>query len=138
MLTRWDPFADFARLSKEVFDPEPHRNGTARFVPAVDVSEEKDAFLVRAELPGLKPEDVKIDLDKNVLTLSGERKLEKKDEKDGWRRVERQYGSFARSFVLPETVQNEGIEATMADGILTVKIPKQPKSQPRKIEIKAS
>jgi HSP20 family protein len=137
MLTRWDPFVDFARISKDFFDHE-EANGSPRFVPPVDVTEEKEAFLVRAELPGLKPEDVKIDLDKNVLTLSGERKLEKKDEKAGYRRIERRYGAFSRSFVLPETVKEDGIEATMADGVLTVKIPKQPALQPRKIAVKAS
>jgi len=149
MLTRWDPFVDFARFSKDFFDqPEgplaKPRNGTVRFVPAVDVTEEKDAFLVKAELPGLKPEDVKIDLDKNVLTLSGERHLEKREEREAtaekpsFRRIEREYGSFARSFVLPETVQGDKIEATMSDGILTVKIPKSPAAQPRKIAVKAS
>jgi HSP20 family protein len=139
MLTRWDPFVDFARLSKDFFDaPFVKENGAPRFAPLVDVLETQDALVLTAEVPGLKAEDVKIDVEKNVLTLSGERKLEKKDEKGAYKLVERNYGSFTRSFVLPETVDGEKIEAALADGVLTVRIPKKPQSQPRKISIKAS
>jgi HSP20 family protein len=139
MLTRWDPFVDFARLSRDFFDaPFVKENGTPRFSPRVDVYEEKDALVLAAELPGLKAEDVKVDVEKNVLTLSGERKLEKQEEKDGYRVLERQFGSFARSFVLPETVDGEKIEAALADGVLKVRIPKRPQAQPRKITVKAS
>jgi HSP20 family protein len=140
MITRWDPFVDFARLSNDLFAfAEPARSVEAqRFVPAVDVEEEKDAIVVRAELPGLKAEDVKIDLDKNVLTLSGERRLDKAREKEGFRRIERRYGSFARSFALPETVDGDNIDASLTDGVLTVRIPKRPNAVPRKIAVKAS
>lgn len=144
MLTRWDPFVDFARLSNDLFSfTEPRiavRNGAAqtRFVPAVDVVEERDAILVTAELPGFKPEEVKIDFEKNVLTLSGERKIEKKsEEKVGFRRIERSHGAFARSFVLPDTVDGEKIEASLDSGLLTVRVPKRPSAEPRKIQIKA-
>jgi HSP20 family protein len=140
MLTRWDPFVDFARLSNDLFDfelPVAKENGTHRFSPAVDVVEEKDAFVLTAEVPGLKAEDVKVDMEKNVLTLSGERKLESKEEKKGYKRLERSYGAFTRSFVLPETLDGERIEAGLAEGILTIRVPKRPQSQPRKIEVKA-
>jgi len=135
MLTQWDPFVDFARLSNGVV-AAPARAAT--FTPPVDVFEDKDALVVQAELPGLKTEDVNIDVEKGVLTLRGERKLEKRDDKDGYRRVERSYGSFARSFVLPDTVDPEKIEASLTSGILTVRLAKKPTSVPRKIDIKAS
>jgi HSP20 family protein len=139
MLTRWDPFVDFARLSKDFFDvPFAKENGAPRFMPVVDVFEEKEALVLTAEVPGLKADEVKVNVEKNVLTLSGERKLESKEDKGGYKLVERKYGAFTRSFVLPETVDGEKIEAALADGVLTVRIPKKPQSQPRKIAVKAS
>jgi HSP20 family protein len=143
MLTRWDPFVDFARLSKDMFRYPEAFNGDAKngFVPAVDVAEEKDAFLVTAELPGLKAEEIQINVEKNVLTLSGERKLEQKepkDEKAGYVRLERAYGAFTRSFVLPETADGEKVDANLSDGLLKVRIPKRASAQPRKITVKAS
>jgi HSP20 family protein len=139
MLTRWDPFVDFARLSKDFFDaPLARENGTPRFMPVVDVFEEKDALVLTAEVPGLKADDVKVDVEKNVLTLSGERKLESKEDRRGYKLVERKYGAFTRSFALPETVDGEKIEAALADGVLTIRVPKRPQSQPRKITVKAS
>jgi HSP20 family protein len=139
MLTRWDPFVDFARLSQDFFAFEPPKeNGTPRFSPAVDVYEDKDALVVVVEVPGMKAEEVKVDIEKNVLTLSGERKLEKKEDAKGYRRLERSYGAFTRSFLLPETVDGERIEAALADGILTVRVPKRPQAQARKIAVKSS
>jgi HSP20 family protein len=139
MLTRWDPFVDFARLSKDFFDaPFVKENGTPRFTPVVDVFEEKDALVLTAEVPGLKADEVKVNVEKNVLTLSGERKLESKEDKGGYRLVERRYGAFTRSFVLPETVDGEKVEAALADGVLTIRIAKRPQSQPRKITVKVS
>jgi HSP20 family protein len=143
MLTLWDPFtgfsrfsdAAFARLSDEAFVAPARAD---RFTPAVDVFEDKDAFVVKAELPGLKVEDVGIDVEKGVLTLRGERKLEKRDDKDGYCCIERVYGAFSRSFSLPDTVDPDKIQASLSDGILTVRLSKKPASQPRKIEIKAS
>lgn len=145
MMTRWDPFVDFARLSNDLFRyAEPSRQegreATKSFVPAVDVTEEKEAFLVTAELPGLKAEDITINVEKNVLTLSGERKFEQKDatQKDGYIRVERSYGAFTRSFVLPETADGEKVDANLEHGLLKVRIPKRPTAQPRKIQVKVS
>jgi HSP20 family protein len=140
MLTRWDPFVDFARLSKDVFRyPEAFNGeGANRFAPAVDVAEDKDAFLVTAELPGLKAEDITINVEKNVLTLSGERKLDHSEKKEGYVRLERAHGAFSRSFVLPETADGEKVEANLAEGLLKVRIPKRPSAQPRKITVKAS
>ncbi len=151
MITRFDPFVDFARLSQDFLrypdalsgahDPHAARaDGPSRFVPAVDVTEEKDGYLVTAELPGLKAEDIHINVEKNVLTLSGERKLEKeeKDAKVAVVRLERGYGAFTRSFVLPDTADGEKVEANLADGLLKVRIPKRASAQPRKITVKVS
>jgi HSP20 family protein len=107
-------------------------------LPAVDVVEDKATFVVRAELPGMKVEDVAIVVENGVLTLRGERKLEKQEDKDARCRIERSYGTFVRSFSLPDTVDAEKIQASLSDGILTVCLSKKPTSRPRKIEIKAS
>jgi HSP20 family protein len=143
VLTIFDPFAGFSRLSRVAVARLSDEALVARaredvFVPAVDVFEDKAAFVVKAELPGLKVGDVGIVVEKGVLTLSGERKPEKGDEKDGYCRVERPYGRFARSFVLPDTVDPEKIQAGLSDGVLTVSLSKKAGSQPRKIDIKVS
>ena len=138
MLTRWDPFVDFARASKDLFRyPDAIAgDGQNRFVPAVDVIEDKEGFLVTAELPGLKAEEISINVEKNVLTLAGERKLDRKEQKEGYVRLERAYGAFSRSFVLPETADGEKVEANLTDGLLKVRIPKRASAQPRKITVK--
>lgn len=141
MLTLWDSFNGlsrlsdeaFARLTGEAFDV-PARADT--FMPAVDIFDDKTALVVKADLPGLKATDVGIDVEKGVLTLRGERKSEKRE--DGSCRIERSYGSFLRSFLLPDTVDPEKIQASLSDGILTVSLAKKPASLPRKIDIKVS
>lgn len=141
MLSRWDPFTELSRLQDEVFRAfgQEERNGAQAlaFRPAVDIVEGKDAIWLKAELPGVKTEDVHIEVEKNVLTLRGERKNEEKVEKDNFYRYERRFGQFARSFVLPENVDGNAIDAEMKDGILTVRLPKKAAEQPRKIEVKA-
>jgi HSP20 family protein len=108
------------------------------FQVAVDIREEDDAFYVDAEVPGMSAEDVKVDVEKNVLTLSGERKVEKEEIEDTYRRVERQYGSFTRSFTLPETVDTENISADLKDGVLALRLPKKNAPTPRSISVKAT
>ena len=134
MLTRWDPFAEMSRLQNEISRSvgDPRRQP---FAPAVDILETKDAILVKAELPGVKSEDVHVNVENNVLTVSGERRLEHEDEKDGYHRVERWYGSFQRSFALPRSVDSETIEAKLDAGVLTVRIPKKAEVQPRRIAV---
>jgi len=105
------------------------------FQVAVDIREEDDAFYVDAEVPGLSAEDIKVDVEKNILTLSGERKVEKEETKDKYRRVERQYGSFSRSFSLPETVNTDDIRADLKDGILELRLPKKEAPTPKKISV---
>ena len=133
MLVRWDPFEEMNRLHDHFWSGK----GLSRqaFRVAVDIREEADAFFVDAEVPGLSSEDVKVDIEKNVLTLRGERKVEKDETEGQYRRVERQYGSFARSFSLPETVDTENISADLKHGILSLRLPKKEAPKPRAISV---
>jgi HSP20 family protein len=136
MLTRWNPFEEMQRLQDEVFRPW----GTGQrqaLRPAVDIHEDEGTIKVMAELPGLKPEDVHVEVEDNVLTLSGERRLEHEDQREGYHRIERAFGSFTRSFVLPRAVDAQSIDAQMKDGTLTIRLPKRAESQPRRIDVKA-
>jgi len=133
MLVRWDPFEEMNRLHDHFFSGK----GLSKqaFQVAVDIREEADAFYVDAEVPGLSAEDIKVDVEKNVLTLSGERKVEKEDTEGTFRRVERQYGSFTRSFSLPETVDTENISADLRNGVLELRLPKKEAPTPKQISV---
>lgn len=135
MLTRFDPFAELNRFQQQV--ARQYDTATQTFSPAVDIFEDKEAIQVRAELPGVKNEDVKIDVENNVLTLRGERKLDNEDKRDGYHRVERWYGAFTRQFMLPRTVDAEHIDAQLKDGVLTVRLPKKAEVKPRAIAVKS-
>jgi HSP20 family protein len=137
MLSVWDPFADLNRFQRE-FEKSffANRNRPADFAPAVDVHEDDDALVLRADLPGVRREDIEIQVDGNVLTLKGERKLEVQSEKQRYHRVERAYGSFVRQWQLPTNVDSTRIDASFSDGILTLKLPKREEQKSRKIEIK--
>jgi HSP20 family protein len=106
------------------------------FNPAVDVVENDAAYLLTAELPGLAPENIDVQVENDVLTVRGERKSENQQERGGYRRVERSYGSFARSFVLPKGTQVDAIDAQVEHGVLTVTIPKAAAQTVRKVEVK--
>jgi len=108
------------------------------FVPAVNTREADDAYYIEVELPGVKKEDINIDIDENTLTISGERKIKEEHKEDTFYKVESYYGKFERSFALPEDADVEKIEAEFKDGILEIKIPKkvQVENKPKKIEIK--
>jgi HSP20 family protein len=137
-LNRWDPFTEIARLQDEMsrqFLPTERR--THGFIPPVDIFEDKDAIYALAELPGVKAEDVQLHVENNILTLTGERKFEKDDKREGFRRIERSYGTFTRSFALPNSVAGDQVQAELNDGVLTVKIPKKTEVQPKRIEVKA-
>lgn len=103
--------------------------------PSVDIYEDKDKLILEAELPGMKQEDFDISVENNVLTLHGERRFEKKAEQDNYHRVERSYGSFTRSFTLPQTVTAEGATADFDNGVLRVTLPKREETKARKIEV---
>ena len=110
---------------------------TSHWRPAVDIKEEADRFLITADLPGVEPKDIEITMDNGVLTIKGERKSEVRDEKEGYKRVERVSGTFYRRFSLPDTADAERIEAKGNHGVLEVTLPKHEKVQPRKIEVKS-
>lgn len=149
MLGRWDPFVELSRLQDELsrgvgrrVDPRLEREGPRgdrsgyALQPAVDIHEAKDAITVRVELPGVRPEDVQLNVENQLLTISGERRLEKENDVDGYRRVESVYGSFSRSFALPSTVSTEAIDASMEHGVLTLRIPKRTEAQARRIPVR--
>lgn len=109
---------------------------TSTWRPAVDIKEEADRFLITADLPGVDPKDIDITMDNGVLTIKGERQSEAREEKEGYKRVERVSGTFYRRFSLPDTADADRIEAKGKDGVLEVTLPKHEKVQPRKIEVK--
>lgn len=110
----------------------------ADWVPSVDVKEEAERFVIHADVPGVDPKDIEVSMEDGVLTLAGERKSEKREEGEGWTRVERRSGRFLRRFTLPETADAEGISAQGHNGVLEIVIPKQAKAQPRKIQVKVN
>ena len=112
-----------------------HGSSVTDWVPAIDIVEEKDRFVMRADLPGVNAEDININMENGVLSVSGQRHLENDDEVDGVRRIERISGKFYRRFTLPETANAEDISAKSANGILEVSIPKQPQILARKIKV---
>ena len=144
-ITRYDPFRDLRTLQEEVnrlftgnaarsFDDEGIARGS--WNPNVDIYENKDQIVLEAELPGMKREDFDLSVENNVITLRGERRFEKKDDTDNYHRVERAYGSFVRSFTLPNTVSSEEAVADYRNGVLRVTLPKRAETKARRIEIK--
>ena len=144
-ITRYDPFRDLRNLQEEVnrlftgnvgrgFDDEGIARGS--WSPSVDIYENKDHVILEAELPGMNREDFDLSVENNAITLRGERRFEKKDETDNYHRVERAYGSFTRSFTLPNTVTAEGATADYRNGVLRVTLPKREETKARRIEIK--
>lgn len=144
-LIRWEPARELNTLQNEMnrlfntFVDTPLPNGGAagqrRWLPAMDLAETENDFVLRADLPGLSEEDVNIELEDNVLTISGQRKSEHEEHKEGFHRVERGYGSFTRSLTLPEGVNAEAIKASFDRGVLEVRIPKPEERKPRKVAI---
>jgi HSP20 family protein len=143
-IVRWEPLRELTTLQNEmnrlfgsVFDTPPQGNGGTlrRWMPAMDLVETADHFVLRADLPGMSEEDVNIEVEERVLTISGERKAEQAESKDGYHRVERAFGSFSRSLTLPEGVDTEAVSASFDRGVLEVRIPKPEQRKPRKISI---
>lgn len=140
----WDMFnqvrEDMNRLLETHFgdlrDSDNSRVITSQWTPAVDIREEPNQFVIYADVPGVKVEDIEVTMGNGVLTVKGERKVEKEQEKNGYRRVERATGSFYRRFSLPDSANAERIEAKNKDGVLEIVIPKQEKTLPRKIAVK--
>lgn len=148
-LIRWEPARELQSIQSEMnrlfntfFEPSAGGNGGGaplrRWSPAMDLVETDDHFVLRADLPGVSEDDVKIELEDNVLTLSGERKAAHQESKEGYYRVERAYGSFSRTLTLPEGVNADSISANFDRGVLEVRIPKPEQRKPRKVEISVS
>ena len=144
-LVRFEPWSigdlmqrDFDRFATRRFARDGVETPVADWVPAVDIVEEKERFVLRADVPGVAAEDIEISMEDGVLSVSGERKIEAHDDTDGVRRFERVSGRFYRRFSLPDTADAESIAAKTANGILEVSIPKLPEVQPRRITVEAA
>jgi HSP20 family protein len=145
-IVRWEPLREFSTLQNEmnrlfntVFDTPAPSNGNGgalrRWMPAMDLVESGDHFVLRADLPGLSEGDVKIELEDTTLTISGERKAEHESRDEGYYRLERAFGEFARTLQLPKGIDPEAVSASFDRGVLEVRIPKPEQRKPRRIEI---
>jgi HSP20 family protein len=141
-MTRWEPFRDLARLQDEMgrlFDDRLFRAGeSVGWTPACDIYEDEEEVTLRFELAGVDPKDVDVRFENGVLTVRGDRKLEREDKRENYHRVERSYGTFTRSFSLPGTVDAEKIKAETKNGVLAVTLPKKAEAKPRAIQVKVS
>ncbi len=141
-LIRYEPWAllnrfpgDVNRLLEDRFGPDDSHTSVSDWVPAVDIKEEQDRFVLRVDVPGVEAEDTEVTMENGVLTVRGERQIENREHKDGYRRVERVGGRFYRRFTLPDTADSDAITARSQNGVLEVVIPKQPQLQPRRISV---
>ncbi len=135
-VVRWDPFQDVASLQDRFYRMFGSA-GERGWMPAVDIDDTPEAVVLKVELAGMKPEDVHIDLDDDVLTIRGERRQEEKVEKEHHQSTEWRYGAFQRSITLPRSVRRDAIEATYENGVVEVRAPKGPEVKPQEIEVKA-
>lgn len=143
-LVRWEPFEGLTRIQSRINDlfeeafgrsRLPQAPSSAVWYPPVDILESREAYLIRAELPGMKKEDFNLEVKDGTLTLSGEKKFEEPANGVEYHRVERLAGKFTRSFYLPQTVKHDGIKATYRDGILEVYVPKAEEAKPKQITV---
>jgi HSP20 family protein len=111
---------------------------TSDWLPAVDIKEESNGFVIHADVPGVEPKDIDVTLENGILTIRGQRRVEAREERDGYRRVERSAGQFFRRFSLPDTAAADGVQAKYSNGVLEVRIPKQAQVQPRRINVEAA
>jgi len=144
VLTRWEPFREFAtlqdrmnRLFRESFNDNAGGEPVAasNFAPAVDVYEDEHKVTLKIEVPGIDEKDIDIRLENNTLSVHGERKIEKEEKEENYRRVERQYGSFTRTFTLPNTVDSEKVSANYDKGVLNISLPKKAEAKPKQIKV---
>jgi HSP20 family protein len=133
-----EPWSLLNRLNRDFDGFLGTPSNSVAFIPAVDVQEEKDRYVVLADLPGVKPEDIEVTAEKGILTLRGERKTEKRENAEGYERLERVSGSFTRRFALPENVQGDAIKAKFTHGVLEVSIPKQPEVAAKRVRVEAA
>jgi HSP20 family protein len=144
VIARWDPFREFStlqdrmnRLFRESYGPEARDESltTSQFAPPVDVYEDEHNVVLKVEVPGIDEKDIDVRVENNVLTVHGERKVEKEEKEENFRRIERQYGSFTRTFTLPSTVDAEKIQADYDKGILKIVLPKKAEAKPKSIKV---
>src|SRR5438477_8415553 len=141
-LTRWEPFRGVISLQEQVnrlfndaFERQGEESSLTAWAPAVDIYETEHELVVKADLPDVDPKDLDIRVENNILTIRGERKFEKKVNEENYLRVERSYGSFARSFSLANTVNPDAIKADFQNGVLTLSIPKREEAKPKQIKV---
>jgi HSP20 family protein len=144
-LVRWEPVRELNSLQQEMnrlfssfFETPTAGNGASyarRWIPAMDLVETGDEYVLTADLPGLSQDDINLEFEDNVLTVSGERKSEHEEQRDGFRRIERSSGSFSRSLTLPEGIDPESINARFERGVLEVRVPKPEQRKPRRVAI---
>ena len=144
MITRWDPFREFVtlqdrmnRLFRDSFGPEGREEAltTTTFAPPVDVYEDEHNVTLKIEVPGIEEKDIDVRIENNTLTVHGERKFEKEEKEENYRRVERQYGSFTRTFTLPNTVDQDSVQANYEKGVLKIKLAKKAEAKPKQIKV---
>ena len=136
-LVRYEPWGVLEQMRKEMDRMMGEENAATAsdWVPAVDIREDTQNFTITADLPGVNAKDIEVHAENGMLTLRGERDSQKKEEREGYKRIERSYGSFFRRFTLPDTADTDKITAKADNGVLTVTIPKHEKVQPRKIAV---
>ncbi len=141
-IARWEPFRGVTtlqdqinRLFSDAFDRTGDESNLSAWAPAVDIYETEHELVVKADLPDVDPKDLDIRVENNILTIRGERKFEKKVNEENYLRMERSYGSFARSFTLSNTVDSEAIKAEYKNGVLTLSIPKREEAKPKQIKV---
>jgi HSP20 family protein len=143
-ITRWDPFRDVLSLQNRMnslfqdFGRGQTENdlvSTAAFVPPVDIYEDEHRIVLKLEVPGMKENELDIQLENNVLTVKGERKFEKEEKEENFHRIERRYGSFYRSFTVPNTVNTENVKAGYDAGVLRIELQKRPEARPKQIRV---
>lgn len=141
-IKKWEPFKELVTLRDDMdrffnsfFGRSPGDNYEGVWAPVVDIEEDKDSFIVKAELPGMKKEDIKISVRGNILSLVGERKYGSEEKNKTYHRIERAYGKFVRTITLPTEVENDKIKAAYQDGILTITLPKPETMKPKEVEI---
>ena len=147
-LVKWDPFRELEEMSNQinrlfvrpsVWQAQNREAMTvADWTPTVDISETEAEYVIKAELPEVKKEDVKITVEDGVLTIQGERRRETEEKAKKFHRVERSYGRFVRTFTLPDSVDETGVKAVYTDGVLNLRLPKSEKAKPKQIEVKVA
>ena len=147
LLTRWEPLREFStmqdrmnrmnRLFRESYSPEGAEEAltTTSFAPPVDIYEDEHNVTLKLEVPGIDEKDIDVHIDNNTLTVHGERKIEKDEKEENFRRVERQYGSFTRSFTLPSSVDPAQVSADYNRGVLKIKLAKKAEAKPKQIKV---